>query len=1044
MQQRFHLFVRQHGNDWLTASVLAHPRYAAFGPKLEPLKAQLAEVLSHELGEGRIGPGDAWFEDVSRRALELELKAVQHDRLIRVPMRFTLVVRPLPEVARDLFEVRIPRLGQVFRISGEDNIAPWSEEMIRGFFHLDPVEALLPYQSARGERLDEVEVTWQRPKSKIARKRAAKRAAAEAEGDRGDFFGFGFGPPPSPLAQVGVELVEEARHGRIERAELRDDLMAQLEGILDSAHARSVLLVGPSGVGKTALVHELAHRIAEDRVPLRLRGVPLWHVTGGRIIAGMKYLGEWQQRCQRIVEEIRNERGILFVESPYELMTAGSAASGMNVASFLLGPMRSGEITVIAEATPDGLLLAEQTHPPFVEALRRVPVPAFAADAARSILERAAVRLAKAYKVRFTPAGLSRAMDVLARFGDADALPGAGLELMEQMARLPAEGGRPAGDARPELGPADAVRAFARRSGFSEALIDPDVLLDADAVRAWFDARVIGQPDATELLSNLVLLIKASLDDPQRPLGSFLFMGPTGVGKTESALTLAEYLFGDRARVIRFDMSEYGYPGSAARLVGIGRSEGDLTRKVREQPFCVLLLDEVEKADGEVFDVLLQVLGEGRLTDGTGRTVRFGHAIVIMTSNLGASDRRRIGLGGIEAPQAMAHHYREAAQAFFRPEFVNRMDFLVPFAALDAAAVRGIARRMLDRALEREGFARRGLTVRARDEVLDLLMAHGFDPKYGARPMKRAVEQRVLVPLSRRLVLRAARPEAPETFDLYVHDGRVAVVSSRGPTGGPCPPLAGLAASHAALWSERIRAIRARLQGWESSRLVHDLRAAGALALPERLAAAEAAVGDLDALAAPGAEAEASTRQVAAQAMDATLAALEWDLCVGSLVASGMASGVTSRGGMENNSGNDSVDAITLEVESPTLHPAGRVAAERLADAYATWAEGRGFAVERAEAGGVRRLRVSGPAAGRILRFELGRHRLLPAEDGERAVDLEVRAVGHAVAEGIVREIAAPDTLWDPSTEVEEATGLDGLAAVLDRFLLARMCRAVG
>ncbi|MEZ4433696.1 MAG: hypothetical protein R3F65_14915 [bacterium] len=217
MQESFHLFIRQHANDWLTASVLTHPQYAAFGPALGPLKEQLAEVLAHDLGEGVIEPGDAWFDGIERRTLEVELKAVQHDRLIRVPMRVSLVVRPVPD-AKDVFEVRVPRLERVFRIAGAENITPWSEEVVRGFFHLRPVEALLPYQSARGERLDRLEVTWQRAKSRVAKRRLSKRQAAEAEGadDWLDVIGGG-----STLASVGVELVAEAKAGRLGRAELR-------------------------------------------------------------------------------------------------------------------------------------------------------------------------------------------------------------------------------------------------------------------------------------------------------------------------------------------------------------------------------------------------------------------------------------------------------------------------------------------------------------------------------------------------------------------------------------------------------------------------------------------------------------------------------------------------------------------------------------------------------------------------------------------------------------------------------------------------------
>jgi ATP-dependent Clp protease ATP-binding subunit ClpC len=736
MKQRFHLFLRMHANDWLTAQVLTAPDIAAFGPDLASLKAQLAEALGQALAEGHLQPHGHWFDPLSRRTVELEIRAVQHNQLIHVPMRFSLVVRPLPDLQPDLFEVRIPRLNAVFRISGEANIRPWAEEIIRGELHLRSVDALLPLQRTRGERLEPLEVEWQRAKSKAAKRRVARGQASDTPSQA-----------IGPLSDVGVELTAEARDRAIPRADFREPLLDQLVAILDAHHDRSVLLTGPTGVGKTALVHELAYRLADDRVPERLQGVPLWHITGGRIISGMKYLGEWQARAQTIVKEIRAERGMLYVDNPLELMTAGNARSGLDVASFLLPAMRSGEITVIAEATPDALLLAEQLNAPFIAALRRLPVPPFDADRAREVLNRAARRMEKTFKVRFTPDALSRALDVLARFGDADALPGSGLRLLEQMARL-----NDTPQQRLTLQAHHAVQAFARASGFSQALIDPDVRLDISTVRAHFDARIVGQADATELLTNLVMTIKASLNDPERPLGSFLFMGPTGVGKTESALTLAEYLFGDRDRVLRFDMSEYGYPGSAQRLVGFGRAEGELTRKVREHPFCVLLLDEVEKADAEVFDLLLQVLGEGRLTDGTGRTVRFDHAIIIMTSNLGAGEQRRIGMTP-EHPRAMAQHYREAAQGFFRPEFVNRLDFLVPFATLDRPAIRDIASRMLDRALAREGLTRRDLAVTYDASVLDLLMIHGFAPKYGARPMKRAIEQHVLVPLSRHLII---------------------------------------------------------------------------------------------------------------------------------------------------------------------------------------------------------------------------------------------------------------------------------------------------
>jgi ATP-dependent Clp protease ATP-binding subunit ClpC len=332
---------------------------------------------------------------------------------------------------------------------------------------------------------------------------------------------------------------------------------------------------------------------------------------------------------------------------------------------------------------------------------------------------------------------------------------------------------------RVRVGPREVVRAYARMTGFPEALIDPAARLDVDAVRAFFRARVIGQPHVIDRLVQVIVLLKAGLDEPGRPLGSFLFMGPTGVGKTESALALTEYLFGDRRRLVRFDLGEYAAPGSALRLVDGPGGQGALTQAVREQPFSVVLLDEVEKADGGVHDLLLQVLGEGRLTDGTGRTVRFDHTLVVLTSNLGAVRRAAIGYGGGAARPAAAH-YLDAAERFFRPELVNRIDHLVPFDVLSEDALAEIARLLLAQALEREGLTRRGVQVELDDAVVAHVVARGYDPRYGARPMKRAVEAEVIVPLARALAASGVGGDAAAApsigrVRLEVVDGAVAV-----------------------------------------------------------------------------------------------------------------------------------------------------------------------------------------------------------------------------------------------------------------------------
>ncbi len=751
MRRMFHVFVRQHHNGWYTAQLLTLPNYAAYGPYLSSLLEEISDVLKQDLSKEHLRLHQStYFEDVERRSINLTLKAVQHQRLTEVPMRFTLLCYPISD--QEMFEVRIPRIDEVFRIQGEENIEPWAEETIRGHFHLDDLRKVLGFQFERSERLEAIEVVYNLPKK-------AKRIRAPQPGQDPRF------EASHPLSSKGIDLVAEAEAGRLPGAQFRAKVLKELMGILSSRTSPSALLVGSSGVGKTSLVNELAIQLAEDRAPPEVAGARVWFISGSRIIAGAKFLGEWQARCQEIVELIQRDRDVLFVGNLMELLSSGSTKTGLNVAQFLLPAMQTGELSVIAEATPDALAQAQRRNPAFIRAFQKLPIPQLDQGHTIEILERTATSLAKEHKIQFTPGTIGAVLDVVARFGDAEALPGSGLQLLDQMSRL-----APKDKGEAKVQPKDAISAFSRSSGFPTALIDPGQLLDIERVRDFFQDRVMGQDPAMSLLCDLIMLLKAGLNDPEKPLGSFLFMGPTGVGKTETALTLAEYLFNDRKRLLRLDMSEFGYPGAALRLVEGDDGEGELTKKIREQPFSVVLFDEVEKADGGVFDLLLQVLGEGRLTDGTGKTVRFTHTIVIMTSNLGAKKKADLGFSG-EAKPGDDRRYLEAAERFFRPEFVNRIDHLVPFSPLDRPSIRRIAHRMLNSALKREGLARRGVQVQFSDSVIDHLVRSGFDPKYGARPMKRAVESSVTVPLARALM--DWTDPLPSRLLLDVIDGQV-------------------------------------------------------------------------------------------------------------------------------------------------------------------------------------------------------------------------------------------------------------------------------
>ncbi len=725
MKRRFTLYVRQHQSGWFTAKVLALPNYAAHGPFPSELRDEIAQALKTDLSNGDLLiRGETHFDALVRKSVTVEVKAVQHQRLMTVPLRLSALYRKM-SAHTQLYEVRIPRIETKFTIRGEENIIPWVEESIRGAFHLKEVTELLAYQYEKSERLDEVEVVFSRQPKKARIFRDVDEVIRKTH----------------PLDGLGVELVGEAQNDRVGRALFRDPLMDELQGVLRSRANPSVLLVGSSGVGKTVLVHELAHRIHEGRT---LAETEVWHIPGSRIIAGARYVGEWQERCSFVVEQIMRRRSIWYADGLLELLQSGvsSKQAGLDVASFILPYLRSGELSLIVEATPDALARAERMNAPFVQVLQRLRVPSLEISRTLDVMERSAQRLTKFRGVTWGDDAIAAALDVVARFGDADSLPGSGLAVLERMVGLC--------DPDSALDQKAAVHAFARMSGFPVSLVDPRALLDVDQIRRFFRDRVVGQDSATDLLSNVIMLLKAGLNDPAKPLGSFLFMGQTGVGKTECALALAEYLFGERKRLVRFDMSEFGHPGSSLCFVDGPNGEGALTKPVREQPFRVLLFDEVEKADPSVYDTLLQILGEGRLTDGTGRTVRFTHTIVIMTSNLGSADKEPIGFG--EAKRVFSGHYIEAAERFFRPEFVNRIDHVVPFSSLSRENVARIARRLLDAAIGREGLERRGLRARYDQSVVDEVLRVGYDARYGARPMKRAVESVLTVPLARRLV----------------------------------------------------------------------------------------------------------------------------------------------------------------------------------------------------------------------------------------------------------------------------------------------------
>jgi hypothetical protein len=360
------------------------------------------------------------------------------------------------------------------------------------------------------------------------------------------------------------------------------------------------------------------------------------------------------------------------------------------------------------------------------------------------------------HKSRFHFDALPAAMEVGRRYLRDQAMPGKAAGLLSQIALKFRER-----DVTRET----VLAEFAARSGLSVSFLDADARLKRREVVDALATEIIGQEAALGAMADVVTVAKARLNDPGRPLGTLLFLGPTGVGKTAAAKALAKYLYRDEARLVRFDMNEFVDGGAAARLVGtFARPDGALTAAARRQPYCVLLLDEIEKAHPAVFDLLLQVLGEGRLTDAMGRTSDFTGSVVVMTSNLGT---REAGTSFGLRPAAASRHqvFREAAEAFFRPEFFNRIDRIVPFEPLGRPEVAAIATKLMADLFRREGLAHRRCVLDVDAAAMDRIVAQGYHPQLGARALKRAVERQLTAPIAARLA--ALAPDAPTVVSIF-------------------------------------------------------------------------------------------------------------------------------------------------------------------------------------------------------------------------------------------------------------------------------------
>ncbi|HEY7020472.1 MAG TPA: AAA family ATPase [Ktedonobacterales bacterium] len=572
-----------------------------------------------------------------------------------------------------------------------------------------------------------------------------------------------------------ADLTSKAQSGQLSRAYGRD---AEVEKVLSAlARHRSVLLLGASEVGKTAILHEATQRmIRGSQAPEAVRNKWVVGVSTGIVLAGTRYIGEWQTRLTELLDSVVDGRTVyLYIEDIWGLRDAGRASDERDGFSTLVRAyLERGHLQLLAEVTPEFYNTSPRSSYALINdhsLLKHfdiIQVEEPTPEATRSILASVARGLRHGGTVRIETSAIDRAIELTRRYLPYQAFPGKATRLLTEAAQPPDTTGS-SNHAQPaeRLVTSDVVNTtFSRMTGLPEKIISDAIGLRHEDIRAYFDERVIGQTEAVKTVADIVTLIKAEMTDPTRPLGVLFFVGPTGVGKTELAKTLAEYLFGNKDKLIRLDMSEFKSPFSEANLLS------QLTEKQRRQSFAVLLLDEVEKANPAVFDLFLQVFGDGRLTDSSGRSVDLRNTIIIMTSNIGThiEDTHSIGFvnPGARAEERTRQVLKEVEE-YFRPEFINRLDKIIVFQPLGRDEMRRIARRELGRALVREGVLRRNILIDFREDVLDVLLQEGFSPAFGARPLQRAIRDLVILPLARTIAEQPALGE--QLLELGVRDG---------------------------------------------------------------------------------------------------------------------------------------------------------------------------------------------------------------------------------------------------------------------------------
>jgi ATP-dependent Clp protease ATP-binding subunit ClpC len=654
-------------------------------------------------------------------------------------------------------------------------------------------------------------------------------------------------PPSSTptLDEYGRDLTQLARDGQIDPVIGRDEEIEQTMEVLARRRKNNPVLIGEAGVGKTAVVEGIAAQIADDDVPESLRGKRVVEIDLTGLVAGTRYRGDFEERLKKVIDEIRehSDEVIAFIDELHTVVGAGASEGSAGAGNMLKPALARGELHIIGATTLDEYRRNIEKDAALERRFQPVLVAEPSVEEAVLILRGLRDRYEAHHQVRFTDEALVAAVELSDRYITDRHLPDKAIDLIDQAgARVRRRMQTPASDLRrlgqevsrlqrekdqavaaeqyerasqlrtelldtqrqldearggggessiPEVGVEDIAEVVSRSTGIPVSQLTEEEMQRLLHLEEHLHERVIGQDEAVEVVAEAVRRSRVGLGDPGRPIGSFLFLGPTGVGKTELARALATALFGSENRMIRLDMSEFQERHTVSRLVGappgyVGHEEaGQLTEAVRRRPYSVILLDEIEKAHPDVFNTLLQVLDDGRLTDSQGRTVDFKNTVLIMTSNLGSElivgRREPLGFGTSSRTrdEGLRDQLMRRLRDSFRPEFLNRIDEIVIFRQLDTEQLRQITDLLLEETRRR--MRAQDIEVEFTPEAVDWLAERGHEPEFGARPLRRVIQREVDNPMSRLLL--DGRLHRGQRVRVVVRDGSLdfEVVEDREP-----------------------------------------------------------------------------------------------------------------------------------------------------------------------------------------------------------------------------------------------------------------------